>query len=386
MAGVSHREREPQVVVKLSYDGDKKLTVAVLSQQLDGLSVYFQCRVEQGTAFQRSPLYYELDGYVRENIYRIRHLKCSGLHDTSVAVGALEESDTAQIDELLTERQKKLNGRIDNGLLEQALDICRLHRLDDDLDVMSIYFMHQASKVFRRVANKLAAKRMTDTTLVLRPFCDGVWSAGYSSFARERSTQLVQHVESGRSIEYHQADDIILSCSDAATQMFAPVDPSNATKAEIAWDCEELALANLHRWWGDIAVSEYIGQKLVLYKKLHPNHPDFQDNNCSNTVNLATLRLDAEPPKGVRTWPMLLSNITLEVLERRLIKMDDVTTKFAGRLRVTHVHLDFTNLVRATARHSINRLKKKFARIEERRPMLEHERQYLQQVRDLAAL
>lgn len=60
MAGVSHREREPQVVVKLSYDGDKKLTVAVLSQQLDGLSVYFQCRVEQGTAFQRSPLYYEL--------------------------------------------------------------------------------------------------------------------------------------------------------------------------------------------------------------------------------------------------------------------------------------------------------------------------------------
>jgi hypothetical protein len=382
-AGYSKRRVHPAVT--LFFDGDKKMTVAILADQLGSLSLYFQRRVEQGTAYQRSPLYYELDGYVRENWTKVRRHKGSsfGSHFISIAIGSLTASDNAQRDELTAERQSRMRRTLDDGLLEQALDIALLHRLKDDLDVISISFMSQPSEAFYRVAAKLAHQRLLDTTLILRPFVDGVSLSGYSNFVRGDATHLVSCSESGRAVEYHQGEDILLSSSTFDSECFAPLP---GTISEFSWECDELALANLHRVWGDIPVRDYVGQKLVLYWKLDPSHPDFVDNKCSSSVTLVALRLEAEPSTGVRTWPMTLSSITLDVLESRLAAIDDVTMSFAGSVRISQVRLHFACLVRAAARGRLASLRTSHERIEESRPLLEHEIDYLQQVERAALL
>jgi hypothetical protein len=369
--------------VTLFFDGDKKITVAVLSERLDSLSMYFQCRVEQGTAYQRSPLYYEMDGYVRENWTKIGRQKGFGLHSVSIAVGSLKASDDAQRDELTTERHSRMRKTEDDELLEQALDIAFLHRLKDDLDVISISFMSQASKAFGRVASKLSRQRLLGTTLILRPFVDGISLNGYSNFVRSDATNLVCCSSFGGAVEYCQREDILLSSSSGTEEFFKPV-PSSIS--ELSWECEELALANLHRWWGDIAIRDYVGQKLILYWKLDPSHPDYVDNKCSSIVSLAALRLEAEALKGVRTWPMAQSSICLDVLESRVTAIDDVTMSFAGRLRVSQVRLDFASLVGAAARGKLDSLRASHERIEESRPLLEHEIEYLLEVERAALL
>jgi hypothetical protein len=369
--------RRTNPFVTLFFDGDKKITVAVLSERLDNLSLYFQCRVEEGTAYQRSPLYYEMDGYVRENWTKIQHQKGFGAHSVSVAVGSLKASDDAQRDELTIERRSRMRKTVDDEQLEQALDIASLHRLKDDLDVISISCMSQASKALSRVASKLAQQRLCDTTLILRPFVDGISLNGYSNFIRGDATDLVSCSESGRAVEYCQRQDILLSSSSGSEDFFTPI-PN--TISELSWECKELALANLHRWWGDIAIRDYIGQKLILYWKLDPSHPDYVDNKCSNIVSLAALRLEAEPSKGVRTWPMAQSSICLDVLESRVTAINDVTMSFAGRLRVSHVRLNFASLVGAAARGKLDSLRKTHERIEESRPLLEHEIEYIFEV------
>jgi hypothetical protein len=369
--------------VTLFYDGDKKITVAVLAERLDSLSIYFQCRVEEGTAYQRSPLYYELDGYVRENWTKIQRQEGFGAHSVSVAVGSLKASDDAQGYELTTERRSRRRKTVDDDLLEQALDIASLHRLKDDLDVISISCMSQASKALNRVASKLARQRLLDTTLIIRPFVDGISLNGYSNFVRGDATGLVSCSESGRAVEYCQRQDILLSSSSGSEEFFKPI---SSSISELSWECEELALANLHRWWGDICIRDYIGQKLILYWKIDASHPDYVDNKCSSTVSLAALRLEAEPSKGVRTWPLAQSSICLDVLESRVTAIDDVTMSFAGRLRVLQVRLNFASLVGAAARGKLDSLRKTHERIEESRPLLEHEIDYLLEVERAALL
>jgi hypothetical protein len=377
----SYHTRQANPFVTLFFDGDKKITVAVLSERLDNLSLYFRSRVEQGTAYQRSPLYYEMDGYVRENWTKIQRQEGFGAHSVSVAVGSLISSDDAQRAELTAERRSRMRKTVDDELLEQALDIASLHRLKDDLDVISISCMSQASKAFSRVASKLVQQRLLDTTLILRPFVDGISMNGYSNFIRGDATDLVSCTESGRAVEYCQRQDILLSSSSGSEDFFTPV-PS--TIAELSWECKELALANLHRWWGDIAIRDYIGQKLILYWKLDPS--DYVDDKCSSIVSLAALRLEAEPSKGVRTWPIAQSRICLDVLESRVTAINDVTMSFAGRLRVSHVRLNFASLVGAAARGKLDSLRKSHERIEESRPLLEHEIDYLLEVERAALL
>lgn len=372
----SYNTQRTNPFVTLFFDGDKKMTIAVLSERLDNLSLYFQRRVEQGTAYQRSPLYYEMDGYVRENWTKIQK-EGLGAHSVSVAVGSLKASDDAQREQLTTERRRGMRKTVDGELLEQALDIASLHRLKDDLDVISISCMRQASKAFSRVALKLARRRLLDTTLIIRPFVDGISLNGYSNFVRGDATGLVCCSESGRAVEYCQRQDILLSSSSGGEEFFKP---GPGTNSELSWECEELALANLHRWWGDIAIRDYVGQKLILYWKLDPSHPDYIDNKCSRIVSLSALRLEAKPSKGVQTWPMAQSSICLDVIESRATSIDDVTMSFAGRLHVSQISLNFTSLVGASARGKLDSLRKGHERIEESRPLLEHEIEYLLEV------
>lgn len=302
------RKRSSVPAVTLFYDADKSLTVAVLSKAIEPLSVYFQCRVEQGSALQRSILYYELDGYIRENYSKIHRQSGFGPEAISVAVGSLEASDEAQKKKLEEERRAAMerlhhngeNKRINDETFEKVMEIARLHRLNDDLDVLSVYFLRQVNTTCERIAQRIAQYQLSHTTLVLTPYVDGVALSGYSNFHRgmvvddnvdennsfhrgmvvndnvdesnntnvvggrqegsaqprrhhssHHRPQLVQHREFGREIEYRQCKDVLLTSSLKDPGVFSPTQGSDQDTAQFTWDCEEMTLAVMHRWWGE---------------------------------------------------------------------------------------------------------------------------------------
>jgi hypothetical protein len=90
-------KRHPSIT--LFFDEKRTTTIAVLSHRLDPFTIILDGRVEEGSAIRKSPLYYELKGYLRENLSQLRrHHEHGGLgpHLVKVAMGALKKSDTVQ--------------------------------------------------------------------------------------------------------------------------------------------------------------------------------------------------------------------------------------------------------------------------------------------------
>jgi hypothetical protein len=290
-------------MVTLFYDTIKKLTVAVLSQHVDpALTMYLEARLRDGSAYRVSSLYVELEGYIRENrCHILQHLsETERDYDdetaVTVAIGSLEQSDDAHRQEMEAERQVHCDSQqpVDESTLEKVLEVACLHRLNEDLDVMS-------------------------------------------------------------------------------------------------WRCEEIALANLHRWWGDISLPDYEGQKLLLSWVVEPSSVDGMDHFSENrSALISSLKIPAEtrlcPGERVVAVPSVGNR--LRVLESTRLQRDDVSTLYSGRMEVVSVHLDFLALVRASVRASARAmgpmLREKHRRIEELRPLMLDEVQYLEQIEFLA--
>jgi len=498
--------------VTLFFDSDKKMTIGVLSQsprqqeqRRSHASVemanYFSNRVRAGSAYQRSPLYFELDGYIRENRTHIRQYMsgrrpdgqwprssntagtCRGSEEASdrqeekdtskdgstetmisVAMGSLEASDAAQQQELLEQEERlrqqrqcesydddddddtTFSGRwTDLDRLERVLEIARLVRLNDDLDVLSIYFLRLTSKLCGRVAARVAMHRMQTTRLTLTPFVDGVSLTGYSNFVRhedhrnnnddaDAETQgpikLVRHSETGRLIEYRQCRDLALQNYCLGTRQSAPEEIATFTPiqrndsscgCEFSWKCEEIALANLHRWWGDIAIRDYMGQKLVLswnplsvdainFQKQHPKNIENNDqdgNSSSNSsdscplVTLAAIRLENGPKQGIQTFSPLSPDqlkkhrqensasslsMTLNVLKSETRSIDHVTMLYTGHARVEKVQMNFMSLVKAMAKAVAPRVREEQLDILQMRPLLPKEVEYVKMIEEAAAV
>jgi len=434
----SGKSEKRSPLVTLHFDSVKKMTIAVLaSSSHNRLASYFQNRVQKGTAYLVSPLYFELDGYIRENLCDMKESlpRMCGEVDgfISIAIGSLEESDREQRYELMGESQAlslvpsgigqlgdmsslsfsiSQTTPVNSDKLEQVLEIASLHRLNDDLDVISIYFMRLVNKVFARVSAKLARNRLQTTRLLVTPFVNGIYTAGYSRFIRrdgqdDESISLVRHLESSRTVEYERGKDMEF-CAPASR-----FNDSNATScvfycaspcSDVSWKCEEIALANLHRWWGDISLPDYVGQKLLVSWILSPvdakdhqppsrpstssrERNDSSDDNGPLTVPVATLRLpvDGGPPEGVRDWPLSFARMRLDVRNRgRAHQLDDVTVSYSGKLSIEHVHLDFPCLVRASAKAVAMRLVNEYTEIEQHRPLLPNEEAYRTLVEEAA--
>ena len=82
----------------------------------------------------------------------------------------------------------------------------------------------------------------------------------------------------------------------------------------------------------------------------------------------------------------LASRISLDVLRSSTHEVDDVTVHYHGQARVGEVHLNFLALVRAAARYCLEGIRREHRRIEDSRPLLDHERAYLRCVQDAASL
>ena len=422
--------------VTLFYDGVKRLTVAVLARATasSGLQRYLDGRADQGSAYQVSPLYYELEGYVRENLFEIRKqlssqnddaTGCCDESSVSVAIGSLEESDQAQRQELQEKAEEASRTRsqgcdaVDAHTLEAALEIARLHRLNEDLDVLSIYFLRQVSKVFGRVAVKIAHSRLRSIQLVAIPYIDGMMVSGYSKAVRRDGTpmKLVRHSEGGRLVEYEECAAIRLLPigTPVACGQYAPSSPT--TEGSFSWQCEEIALAQLHRWWGDIAPPDYVGQKLVLSWEAggaddvvtlsHPSldddlssNPPPDDRNVHSLVPVAVLRV---PPTSTGSGPaaaadgarVLLRHGRCVRAQLRTVPTDparwspssssgSMSTIYSGTAVLERVDLAFSDLVRGAARRALPLQRHQCQEIEETRPLLVGEASYLCQLESLA--
>lgn len=473
------------------------------------LSEYFRHRVLQGSAVERSLLYYELTGFIRPNYTHFcNHMKrlnnrngqfestrehdnasSTFLFDATIAQGALDESDRVQEQYLLQERQFKLErshrGTLctdrnsshqyqespDNNnrafesnynltIMENALEIARLHRLQDDLDLLSIYCMRLASKMLAKVACRMARHyMMTSVNLSITPYVDGISLSDYSTFVRQnerlehdqdQNTQMeeerhplgniVYHNESGNVIQYQEYPDIPLmnqrlcdkSCDRAWHREFKSENPlheyctfipdRNAQKC-FSWKCEEFILPNMH--CRSLLQRDYHGQKLAL--RWHPKLYDFScwlsdirsdeeydgksitltsmrlypsSHDTNQTLNIAFDRKHANNNMGkldrrdgmqnttiAAVGSLPKPGITLFVHESQTIVDDkynfNVTTLHHGKIEIQSVKIDFTSLVRPLAKYYVLGLERKYQQIEQYRPLLPYEKDYLKFVQGL---
>lgn len=327
--------RKIHPIILLYFDAEKHCTIATLSHRLDPFTKYFDQCVDEGNAIWKSPFYCELNGFLRENLYRLRHdQRFFGGHLVKTAIGALRDSDEAQRSLLEDARLRQYQRRhhydgpcesIDKTgstaaqtatpdkdqattRLEMALDVCRLWGLGDTLDVLSIDCMLRTSRVFRKMAIPIAEKRVRECKFVITPLVDGHVKSGQSVFRRaDPSRERIVERENGRLVEYAVGSSILylpkrdkledfsneITSKKHITGNFLPATSSKivsrhdserhneSSEAEtlngFCWSCEELSYTNLELEFMDICVPEYVGQKVIVHwqrdKMDIPNQP-----------------------------------------------------------------------------------------------------------------
>lgn len=364
-------------IVTLFFDATNRRTIAVLSKRKESLEVYFACCVAQGTAFEKSPFYFELNGYIRENLAKICRHEGFFPEAIAIAVGALASSDASQKEELTRLRQEQLRSKhrrtLDADLLENSLEIARLHRLSSDLDVLDVYCMRQASKVLGRVAARIANTKMRSLNVHVTPYVDGVLLSGYSTFMRAPHASLVRLSESGRFVEYQKCKDIPFESTERSGS-FLP----STTNTDFSWKCEEISSASLHKWWGDIVVRDYVGHKLVICWTVDPLSADARNLNI-RILPIATIRIDDCPGQGKHHFKASHVSVAMDVCGSAI---EEYGVSFAneGSSTLRHVELNFLALVRASARSIVGKLE--HANNQQlQRPLLDHEVEYLEIVR-----
>jgi hypothetical protein len=448
--------RKIHPTITLYFDEDKHRTIATLSCRLDPFKNYFDQLANEGSAVWKSPLYCELKGFLRENLYRLRHQqRFFGGHLVQTAIGALKKSDAAQRSHLekahlrhYLERHRIHRVRYDNAIntreiaespnyqdteqLEIVLEICRLWGLGENLDVLSIDSMLRTSQVFRKVAVPMAEKRVKECKFLVTPLVDGHMISGCSVFRRADSNrQTIFEREGGRLVEYAVCPSILCrqgqdKLQEVSTEMnnekphcgrFLPVKCSNSNfhqnpqsdrnnaeeeSAKFSWACEELSYANLELEFMDISVQEYVGQKVIVqWQRNYIDIPDqtrkndkgVQDSRTSSLMSTGTdmpvfcRKLDWAPKKnGIFKFSISHFDLKLHIRSMSASQVDDVTFVYRGNAEILECRADFAFLVAAYARSLESDLKAKYQEIETMRPLMRHERNFLEEVRLAASM
>lgn len=419
--------------ITLFFDANKSQTIAILSHRLDPFLQYLQHRVDEGTAVCKTPYYYELKGFVRENVNHAKeHHNLFGGHLVKVALGAVSESDWMQQRVLETKHRESRQHRHSTSrpnqvdaeyLLEKVLNICRMHRLGDDLDVLSIHAMQHTSRAFQRVAVPMAQQRLNDVELVVTPMVDGFFVAGYSVFRRSDTTrQTVMERDQGRMVEYAVASPPIVcrvpkkkkrhpssnrensgQVTAEYTGRFVPCsakEVGNVNNAStdglgaFGWGCQELSFANLEREWGDIGATEYVGQRAMIFWRR--NTADMVDTSIGTyTANHAVddphmwpifdLRIsNAAQKPGLVTFSAPGFSVLLDLTKTTTTQVNDVTVSFEGSATVVSCTAGFDFLVKAYARSLQPLLRSRQEQLLKTRPLLTHEQDLLRRVKTLS--
>ena len=115
--------------------------------------------------------------------------------------------------------------------------------------------------------------------------------------------------------------------------------------------------------------------------------------HCDFSLCLTSLRLPVTmaPPRGVRAWPLFRqfstrASISLDVKENSTTQLDDVAVAYAGRVKVVDVEVDFPCLVRAAALAVAPRLRDDYKKLQDQRPLLPSEEDYLRKIDEAASV
>lgn len=367
--------------ITLYFDQERQKTVAVMSHPFAPFTSCFEKKEADGSASRITRLYYELDGFVRENLTNLREETTFPSHMVQPALSALDESDEAQ--KLCLERDYQAKKRAkqrcaSDCCFDFALEICLLHRLAEDLDVMSVYSLAQTSRGMRQIACSIAKRRLLQGRLVVQPLIDGILLDGYSLFHRSHrrraSSSSTVHRENGRPVEYIVWDTPIVCTSDS--DKVNRYIPQSREDSVFEWNCSELSFANLERGWGNITLSEYLGQKLLLFWNCDGvDMASLPASDNEMKLPLGTVRLDSTPSEGVKRIDQPLLSLYVRVLESNTVQQtDEVTVSFSGRAEVVQVDFSFSCLVRAYARALGPYLVAEHSRILKKRPLMDHEK------------
>ena len=268
--------------ITLHFDEVENCSIAVVSHPLDPFERYFEKLVDYGIATRKTPFYFKLQGYLRENFCRLRKADETGFgsHLVHIAVGALAKSDHAQKVELESAITTKRNAQHATSSttparlspsyrqLEDVFEIIRLHRLGDDLDIMSIFCLRLVNKGIGNIAAKMARERIQSAKIIANPLVDGCSLSGFSVFRRRRRrpvtplmpqqqqqqqqfpTMVVQD-EHKKLIEYSESNKIYLSAATSGCNHYngngnddqscgtVTFRPSITSPKDFSWNCEE---------------------------------------------------------------------------------------------------------------------------------------------------
>ena len=418
--------------ITLFFDASNQKTLAVLSCRLDPFVKYFDSLVDIRVAVCKTPYLYELDGYVRQNLHfmtseqgeqdhkhqygfnnkelnsikekRHRPVPSFKGHLVKVAMGAIEESDAAHREVLELEHNHRgghgcpssnnptkeySNRERWSQLFDNVLDVCLLNDLEEHLDVLTLHCMTRTNAKLRTVATKLIEKRLTETELVISPFVDGCYMAGYSVFRREQALRktVVQREHGGRMIEYavclptvcksaskkkkigsvdDSNDPVVSWCHRRNDNEYDKNDNDNKSKNarlgakdshlhsnsllghnkvvfrtlddtndRFDWACEELSFANLERDWGDICVHEYVGQNVKVYWRRSKVDMVGDDNfttdtkavSFANTSSTSTSTASTTQPSDLHFFNVRLSTSKKGLIDINEFSMPHFTLK-----------------------------------------------------------
>jgi len=373
--------------IDLSFDTDKMVTVASLSDADNRVFQYFKDQVKLDQVRRLDDLTYELHGFVRENFTRLKLLKCLDSVVVRVCQQSLDASDAAYKKVHAPSITQSKHAAKSFDRLEEVMEIVRLHWLDNDLDLVSVYCMMKSCKVFQRVGGRIARRRLASARLSIHPHVDGCGLSGISQFIRPHPNnalpQTTIYYEFGRPVEYVTCEPVAVEyeskTSASLRALFATTDNSSAS---FQWNCEELVMANLVE---GIPVREYAGQKLCLCWD-----PDKVDQVASShpatTLKLGETHIETVPSHQTLVRHMACCNMTLHINKNEAVQTDEVTVKYSGSAEIVTAEVQFQALVRALAMQMELVIRQEQNKIQETRPLWDCEISYLAEVRAAARL
>jgi hypothetical protein len=251
----------------------------------------------------------------------------------------------------------------------------------------------------------------------VKPLVDGFFVSGYSVFRRKSANHTTVEREQGRLVEYAVTPSLVCRDSGEFPRCYVPVktlqqlhhgdreEPKSQDKqmdnrvGTFSWNCEELSFANLEREWGDIGVTEYAGQKVVVFWRRGEvdiaastmgNNKD-ESREIAETITpspdlpvfVVSLCSVAEKPE-IKVYRIPGFSLQIDLLRAAATQVDDVTVSFEGQAKVLQCEATFEFLVRTYAQSLEPVLRLNHELILKTRPLLMHEQAFSRDVRKAA--
>ena len=419
-------------VITLGFDCESNSTTATLSHPLDPFLNYFDKLVAEGKAQRCTSTVYKLDGYLRPNYTALESYSGFGRHLIKIEDGAMDVSDALQTTAIEEGERAKKRPRVNsNGVDEddqkmppdmtrEVMDVVMNERLNADLqnDPLSLYCMRSVNKLFKNMAESIAAEKIKTLTLSITPLVNGKerYGEGMSKidgYDSETFDVGCWDADEGPAdvVCYEKKEQVSLEYREDGN--YYPTDAS-ASAATFNWDSGELNYAEEpddpnSSEEAEYSTYAYRGQKISVY--WHPGSEDPVKPKTRAELDVMTGRiierrgpgilvaetyLGRTPNAGNMTKTSRYMSIDYEVIESNASEREEVDDddddgdddsynssdrrrlfiRYSGTVRITKISVDYRLLVEEHARRVRAELHQKHLNIKKERPLTQCEKDY----------